>query len=148
MKVAFTAVLQHVHIPMHSRQTDTHTRMFMIDFPSLMHVHLKPNLSPWPIGGTLSRQASLPCHRQHFASRAPPSSHGSTPQSDDSFTLGYDPAGTPAHTHTRTQTRGPCFCPSFFSPPVTHSCPSSFLISLPDPPPILASSPSVLWWAS
>ncbi|XP_034425787.1 caskin-2-like isoform X3 [Hippoglossus hippoglossus] len=44
-------------------------------------------------GGTLSRQASLPCHRQHFASRAPPSSHGSTPQSDDSFTLGYDPAG-------------------------------------------------------
>ncbi|XP_034425786.1 caskin-2-like isoform X2 [Hippoglossus hippoglossus] len=46
-------------------------------------------------GGTLSRQASLPCHRQHFASRAPPSSHGSTPQSDDSFTLGYDPAGVP-----------------------------------------------------
>ncbi|XP_062269734.1 caskin-2-like isoform X2 [Platichthys flesus] len=44
-------------------------------------------------GGTLIRQASLPCHRQHFASRAPPSSHGSTPQSDDSFTLGHDPAG-------------------------------------------------------
>ncbi|XP_018535051.1 LOW QUALITY PROTEIN: caskin-2-like [Lates calcarifer] len=46
-------------------------------------------------GGTLSRQASMPCHRQHFASRAPPSSHGPAPQTDDSYTLGYDPAGAP-----------------------------------------------------
>ncbi|XP_058476877.1 caskin-2-like isoform X2 [Solea solea] len=44
-------------------------------------------------GGTLSRQASAPCQRQHFASRAPPSSHGSAPQSEDSFTVGYDHAG-------------------------------------------------------
>ncbi|XP_039992013.1 caskin-2-like isoform X2 [Xiphias gladius] len=44
-------------------------------------------------GGTLSRQASMPCQRLHFASRAPPSSHGPTPQTDDSYTLGYDPAG-------------------------------------------------------
>ncbi|XP_042363988.1 caskin-2-like [Plectropomus leopardus] len=44
-------------------------------------------------GGTLSRQASMPCQRQHFASRAPPSSHGPAPQTDDSYTLGYDPAG-------------------------------------------------------
>ncbi|XP_028263975.1 caskin-2 isoform X2 [Parambassis ranga] len=44
-------------------------------------------------GGTLSRQASMPCQRQHFASRAPPSSHGLAPQTDDSYILGYDPAG-------------------------------------------------------
>ncbi|XP_029953717.1 caskin-2 isoform X2 [Salarias fasciatus] len=43
-------------------------------------------------GGTLSRQASMPC-RQHFASRAPPSSHGHAPQTDDSYILGYDPSG-------------------------------------------------------
>ncbi|XP_044033928.1 caskin-2-like isoform X3 [Siniperca chuatsi] len=42
-------------------------------------------------GGTLSRQASIPCQRQHFASRAPPSSHGPAPQTGD--TLGYDPTG-------------------------------------------------------
>ncbi|XP_051272695.1 LOW QUALITY PROTEIN: caskin-2-like [Dicentrarchus labrax] len=46
-------------------------------------------------GGTLSRQASMPCKRQHFASRAPPSSHGLGPQNDDSYTLGYDPTGAP-----------------------------------------------------
>ncbi|XP_040922573.1 caskin-2-like isoform X2 [Toxotes jaculatrix] len=46
-------------------------------------------------GGTLSRQASMPCQRQHFASRAPSSSHGPTPQTDDSYTLGYDPSGAP-----------------------------------------------------
>ncbi|XP_026207231.1 caskin-2-like [Anabas testudineus] len=44
-------------------------------------------------GGTLSRQASMPCQRQHPTSRAPPSSHVSTPQTDDSYTFGYDPAG-------------------------------------------------------
>ncbi|KAE8284555.1 Caskin-2 CASK-interacting protein 2 [Larimichthys crocea] len=44
-------------------------------------------------GGTLSRQASMPCQRQHFASRAPLSSHGSAPQTDDSYTHGYDPTG-------------------------------------------------------
>ncbi|XP_073346506.1 caskin-2-like [Pagrus major] len=44
-------------------------------------------------GGTLSRQASIPCQRQNFASRAPPSSHGPGPQTDDSFTHGYDPTG-------------------------------------------------------
>ncbi|XP_074519553.1 caskin-2 isoform X2 [Halichoeres trimaculatus] len=42
-------------------------------------------------GGTLSRQASKSCHRQHFASRAPPSSNGPAPQTEDS--LGYDPTG-------------------------------------------------------
>ncbi|XP_047464145.1 caskin-2-like isoform X2 [Mugil cephalus] len=46
-------------------------------------------------GGTLSRQASVPCQRQHFASRAPPSSRGIAPQTDDSYILGYDPAGPP-----------------------------------------------------
>ncbi|XP_041744785.1 caskin-2 isoform X2 [Coregonus clupeaformis] len=46
-------------------------------------------------GGTLSRQVSLPSQRQqHFLSRAPPTSLGSTPQTDDSYTLYYDhPAG-------------------------------------------------------
>uniref|UniRef100_A0A8D2ZIY5 Caskin-2 n=1 Tax=Scophthalmus maximus TaxID=52904 RepID=A0A8D2ZIY5_SCOMX len=43
-------------------------------------------------GGTLSRKGSLPCQR-HFASRAPPSSQGPTPQTDESFTHGYDPTG-------------------------------------------------------
>ncbi|CAK6970680.1 caskin-2-like [Scomber scombrus] len=43
-------------------------------------------------GGTLSRQASAPSQRV-FANRAPPSSHGLAPQTDDSYTLGYDPAG-------------------------------------------------------
>ncbi|KAL6094716.1 caskin2 [Pungitius sinensis] len=46
-------------------------------------------------GATLSRQASGPCQRQHLTSRLPPSSRGSTPQTDDSFSLGYDPAGAP-----------------------------------------------------
>ncbi|XP_042252796.1 caskin-2-like isoform X1 [Thunnus maccoyii] len=46
-------------------------------------------------GGTLSRQASMPCQRQLFTSRAPPSSHGPAPQTEDSYTLGYDPAGAP-----------------------------------------------------
>ncbi|XP_071319653.1 caskin-2-like isoform X2 [Trachinotus anak] len=46
-------------------------------------------------GGTLSRQASMPCQRQHFASRAPPSSHGPSFQTDDSHTHGYDPSGAP-----------------------------------------------------
>ncbi|KAM3860072.1 caskin-2-like [Diretmus argenteus] len=47
-------------------------------------------------GGTLSRQASLPCQRQHFLARAPPSSSlGSTPQTDDSYTLCYEHAGLP-----------------------------------------------------
>ncbi|XP_071249905.1 caskin-2-like isoform X1 [Salvelinus alpinus] len=46
-------------------------------------------------GGTLSRQVSLPSQRQqHFLSRAPPTSIGSTPQTDDSYTLYYDHAGT------------------------------------------------------
>ncbi|CDQ63965.1 unnamed protein product [Oncorhynchus mykiss] len=41
-------------------------------------------------GGTLSRQVSLPSQRQqHFLSRAPPTSIGSTPQTDDSYTLYY-----------------------------------------------------------
>uniref|UniRef100_A0A665X314 CASK interacting protein 2 n=1 Tax=Echeneis naucrates TaxID=173247 RepID=A0A665X314_ECHNA len=44
-------------------------------------------------GGTLSRQASMPCQRQHFASRAPPPSLGATIQIDDSYTHGYDPSG-------------------------------------------------------
>ncbi|KAM3592235.1 uncharacterized protein V6R79_015131 [Siganus canaliculatus] len=44
-------------------------------------------------GGNLSRQASVPCHRQHFASRAPPSSLSSTPQTDTSCSRGFDPAG-------------------------------------------------------
>ncbi|KAM4525611.1 caskin-2-like isoform 2-T2 [Odontesthes bonariensis] len=44
-------------------------------------------------GGTLSRQASMPCQRQHFSSRAPPS--GPAPQTDDSYILGYDPTGAP-----------------------------------------------------
>ncbi|KAG7239788.1 hypothetical protein INR49_028375 [Caranx melampygus] len=46
-------------------------------------------------GGTLSCQASMPCQRQHFSSRAPPSSHGPTIQTDDSYTHGYDPSGAP-----------------------------------------------------
>ncbi|XP_070782893.1 caskin-2-like [Enoplosus armatus] len=46
-------------------------------------------------GGTLSRQASMPCQRQHFTSRAPPSSHGPAPQTDNSHTLGFDPTGAP-----------------------------------------------------
>ncbi|XP_029554837.1 caskin-2 isoform X2 [Salmo trutta] len=46
-------------------------------------------------GGTLSRQVSLPSQRQqHFLSRAPPTSIGSTPQTDDSYTLYYDHTGT------------------------------------------------------
>ncbi|XP_035648617.2 caskin-2-like isoform X1 [Oncorhynchus keta] len=46
-------------------------------------------------GGTLSRQVSLPSQRQqHFLSRAPPTSIGSTPQTDDSYTLYYGHAGT------------------------------------------------------
>ncbi|KAM8836322.1 caskin-2 isoform 2-T5 [Spinachia spinachia] len=44
-------------------------------------------------GATLPRQASVPCQRQHLTSRLPASSRGSTPQTDDSFSLGYDPAG-------------------------------------------------------
>uniref|UniRef100_A0A3P8TL82 CASK interacting protein 2 n=1 Tax=Amphiprion percula TaxID=161767 RepID=A0A3P8TL82_AMPPE len=44
-------------------------------------------------GGTLSRQASMPCPRQHFAPRDPLSSHSPAPQTDDSYILGYDPAG-------------------------------------------------------
>ncbi|XP_029933897.1 caskin-2 isoform X2 [Myripristis murdjan] len=44
-------------------------------------------------GGTLVRQASLPCQRQHLLSRAPPSSLGPAPQTDDSYTLGYEHAG-------------------------------------------------------
>ncbi|XP_030610594.1 caskin-2 isoform X2 [Archocentrus centrarchus] len=44
-------------------------------------------------GGTLFRQASVPCQRQHFVSRAPPLIHGPAPQTDDSYILGYDPAG-------------------------------------------------------
>ncbi|XP_034414867.1 caskin-2-like isoform X2 [Cyclopterus lumpus] len=44
-------------------------------------------------GVTLSRQASMSSQRQHLTSRVSPSSHGSTPQTDDSYTLGYDPAG-------------------------------------------------------
>ncbi|KAL3967309.1 pre-rRNA-processing protein IPI3 [Sarotherodon galilaeus] len=51
-------------------------------------------------GGTLFRQASMPCQRQHFVSRAPPSSHGPAPQTDDLYILGYDPAGT--HTDALT----------------------------------------------
>ncbi|XP_041830483.1 caskin-2-like isoform X2 [Melanotaenia boesemani] len=42
-------------------------------------------------GAPLTRQASMPCQRHHFASRAPPS--GPAPQTDDSYILGYDPAG-------------------------------------------------------
>uniref|UniRef100_A0A3Q1EN68 Caskin-2 n=1 Tax=Acanthochromis polyacanthus TaxID=80966 RepID=A0A3Q1EN68_9TELE len=38
-------------------------------------------------GGTLSRQASLPCPRQHFAPRAPLSSHSPAAQTDDSYIL-------------------------------------------------------------
>ncbi|XP_056152805.1 caskin-2-like [Lampris incognitus] len=47
-------------------------------------------------GGTLSRQGSLPNQRQHFLSRAPPASHGPTPQTDDSYTLYYEHAGDPS----------------------------------------------------
>ncbi|KAM6963632.1 caskin-2 isoform 1-T1 [Tautogolabrus adspersus] len=42
-------------------------------------------------GGTLTRQASKPRQRQHFASRAPSSSNSPAPQTEDS--LGYDPTG-------------------------------------------------------
>ncbi|KAM9426784.1 caskin-2 [Pholidichthys leucotaenia] len=49
-------------------------------------------------GGALARQASVPCHRQHIASRPPPSSHATTPQTDDSYILGYDPSGAPPAT--------------------------------------------------
>ncbi|XP_017289445.1 caskin-2 isoform X2 [Kryptolebias marmoratus] len=42
-------------------------------------------------GGTLSRQASMHSQQQHFVSR-PPSS-GPATQTDDSYILGYDPAG-------------------------------------------------------
>lgn len=52
------------------------------------------------VGGTLFRQASMPCKRQHFVSGAPPSSHGPAPQTDDLYILGYDPAGT--HTDALT----------------------------------------------
>ncbi|XP_026171470.1 caskin-2 isoform X2 [Mastacembelus armatus] len=53
-------------------------------------------------GGTLSRQASMPCQRQNFTSRTPPSSHGLTPQTDDSYTFGYDATGTPLGSHHST----------------------------------------------
>lgn len=43
-------------------------------------------------GGTLSRQAFMPCQRHH-SSRAPPTSNGPTPQIDDSYTSASDPAG-------------------------------------------------------
>ncbi|XP_047232630.1 caskin-2-like isoform X3 [Girardinichthys multiradiatus] len=42
-------------------------------------------------GGALSRQGSMPCQRPHLASRPSPS--GPAPQTDDSYILGYDPAG-------------------------------------------------------
>ncbi|KAM4715661.1 caskin-2-like isoform 2-T2 [Anableps anableps] len=42
-------------------------------------------------GGALSRQGSMPSQRPHPASRPPPSS--TAPQTDDSYILGYDPAG-------------------------------------------------------
>ncbi|XP_014906313.1 caskin-2 isoform X1 [Poecilia latipinna] len=42
-------------------------------------------------GGALSRQGSMPSQRPHPASRPPPS--GPAPQTDDSYILGYDPAG-------------------------------------------------------
>ncbi|KAK6301490.1 hypothetical protein J4Q44_G00275430 [Coregonus suidteri] len=46
-------------------------------------------------GGTLSCQVSLPSQRQqHFLSRAPPTSIGVAPQSEDSYTLYYDHSGT------------------------------------------------------
>ncbi|XP_013879480.1 caskin-2 [Austrofundulus limnaeus] len=44
-------------------------------------------------GGSLSRQASMPCQRQHFVSRTPPL--GPATQTDDSYILGYDPTGVP-----------------------------------------------------
>ncbi|KAF7650982.1 hypothetical protein LDENG_00117550 [Lucifuga dentata] len=50
-------------------------------------------------GGTLSRQASLPCQRQHFVFRAPPSSLDPAPQTDDSYTIGYERAGCPPGSH-------------------------------------------------
>lgn len=42
-------------------------------------------------GVALSRQGSMPSQRPHHASRPPPS--GPAPQTDDSYILGYDPAG-------------------------------------------------------
>lgn len=75
-----------------------------------MHVHELHSLTnacqphPKPVsltlGGTLSRQASKPCQRQNFASRAPPSSHGPGPQTDDSYTHGSDPTGRYTHALT------------------------------------------------
>ncbi|XP_063749492.1 caskin-2-like isoform X2 [Eleginops maclovinus] len=44
-------------------------------------------------GVTLSRLASTPGQRQHSASKAPPSNHGPGHQTDDSYSLGYDPSG-------------------------------------------------------
>ncbi|XP_040032486.2 caskin-2 isoform X2 [Gasterosteus aculeatus] len=46
-------------------------------------------------GATLCRQASGPRQPPHLTSRPPPSSRGSTPQTDDSFSLACDPAGAP-----------------------------------------------------
>lgn len=83
-------------ILVHVSHSDKHTCMHMNCFPSLMHATLKPNLS-LTIGGTLSRQASAPCQRQHFASRPAPSSTGSTPQPDDC--CADDPTGIYVHTH-------------------------------------------------
>ncbi|XP_034050481.1 caskin-2-like isoform X2 [Thalassophryne amazonica] len=44
-------------------------------------------------GGTISRQASLPCQRQQFSTRAPPSSLCPAPQADGSVPRGYEHSG-------------------------------------------------------
>lgn len=104
-KKLFAATLQTLPIPVHAAQTETHTHthMHVHEGLSLTHACL-PHPTPVSLtaGGTLSRQASVPCQRV-FANRAPPSSHGLAPQTDDSYTLGYDPAGTYTHSQNPTQ---------------------------------------------
>lgn len=88
-----------ISIPVYAVQTDTHA-CTVHDLLSFTHAWpSKPKPVSPTLGSTLSRQASMPCQRQHPISRAPPSSHGSTPQTDDSYTIGYDPAGTCTHNH-------------------------------------------------
>ncbi|XP_038133870.1 LOW QUALITY PROTEIN: caskin-2 [Cyprinodon tularosa] len=56
-------------------------------------------------GGALSRKGSMPCQRPHLASRTPPS--GPTPQTDDTYILGYEPSGASPATQFSAQATPP-----------------------------------------
>lgn len=110
------------YLCMHFRLTGT--CMHTIHFHSF-HSCMKP--VSLTLGSTLSRQSSVACQRQHFSSRAPPSAHSPTIQTDDSYTHCYDPSGTPRHTHTHTPSdpsriHTPPSNTTLIQPPLVQSC--------------------------